>query len=56
MPFDQAKPQPPHPRRSPEPPPLRVVRKGWFTVRESTETLEQVERANEERRKREQQG
>lgn len=32
-----------------EPPPIRVVEKGWWSTREWTETLEEAKKANDER-------
>lgn len=47
-------PEPQQPKPGPArvtPPPMRVVEKGWFTLRETTVPVEEVERWNDERRR-----
>ena len=33
-----------------QPPPMREVTKGWFTMRERPQTVEELQQANDERR------
>ena len=37
-------------RKSHQPPPMREVTKGWFTMRERPQTVEELQQANNERR------
>jgi len=51
----QSQPQPPQVAelvqrpRLPPPPPMRVVTKGWWTMREEQVSVEDLEKANHER-------
>lgn len=38
------------PHKSHQPPPMREVTKGWFTMREEPKTVEQLREADNERR------
>ena len=45
-----AKPLPVKPRQPVQPPPMREVTKGWFTLREEAKTVEQFRQADLQRK------